>query len=129
MAANCNIAIQGARMRDDFDVEALYAALDSQREAKKMNWKDVAAETGVSASTLTRMAQAKSPDAKGLAALLVWSGFSADEFMATKGSAKRKEPETLAKITAVLRADRSLTKPSAVAIEEILKAAYNRFKE
>jgi transcriptional regulator with XRE-family HTH domain len=116
-------------MRDDFDIAAFYAALDSQREAKRMTWKDVAAETGVSASTLTRMAQAKSPDAKGLAALLVWSGFVADEFMGSKATTKRKEPETLAKITAVLRADRSLSKPSAAAIEEILKAAYNRFKE
>lgn len=116
-------------MRDDFDIEAFYAALDSQREAKGMNWKDVSAETGVSASTLTRMAQGKSPDAKGLAALLVWSGFAAGEFMGDRGRTKRSEPETLAKITAVLRADRSLSKESAAAIEQILRATYNRFRE
>jgi transcriptional regulator with XRE-family HTH domain len=116
-------------MRNDFDTEALYAALDSHREAKKLTWKDVAALTGISASTLTRMAQGKCPDAKGLAALFVWSGFTADEFMRGKPAGKHAGPETLAKITALLRADRSLSKDSAAAIEEILKAAYNRFKE
>ena len=116
-------------MRNDFDTEAFYAALDSQREAKEMTWKDVAGETGVSASTLTRMAQGKSPDAKGLAALLVWSGFTADEFMRGGASHIRNEPETLARITAVLRADSSLSRESTAAIEQILKAAYIRFKE
>lgn len=116
-------------MRDDFDTGAFYAALDSHREAKKLTWKDVAVVTGVSASTLTRMAQGKCPDAKGLAALFVWSGFTASEFMRGKPAGKRAEPETLAKITAVLRADKNLSKDSAVAIEQILKAAYNRFKE
>jgi len=116
-------------MRDDFDTEAFYAALDSQREAKHMTWKDVAAKTGISASTLTRMAQGKSPDAKGLAALFVWSGFTADEFMRGKTGGKRNNPETLAKITALLRADSGLSKESAIAIEQILTAAYNNFKE
>src|SRR4051812_26867405 len=116
-------------MRDDFDTKALYAALDSHRDAKGMNWKEVAEQTGVNASTLTRMAQGKLPDAKGLAALFQWSGFTADEFMRGTSAGKRNEPETLAKITAVLRADKTLSKESASAIEQILKAAYNRFKE
>jgi transcriptional regulator with XRE-family HTH domain len=116
-------------MRDDFDTDAFYAALDSHREAKGMSWKDVAVETGISASTLTRMAQGKSPDAKGLAALFAWSGLTADQFMRGGAARKRNEPATLAKITAVLRADTSLSKESAGAIEQILKAAYNRFKE
>jgi transcriptional regulator with XRE-family HTH domain len=116
-------------MRDDFDTEAFYAALDSQREAKGMTWKEVGAETGVNPSTLTRMAQQKSPDARGLAALLAWSGLSANDFMRGSAAGLRREPETLAKITAVLRADKSLSKESATAIEQIFKAAYNRFKE
>ena len=49
-------------MSENFDVGAFHAALDSQRLAMGLNWKDVAAEAGVSASTLTRMAQGKRPD-------------------------------------------------------------------
>jgi transcriptional regulator with XRE-family HTH domain len=116
-------------MKGAFDAEAFHAALDSQRESRGMNWKEVAAEAGVSASTLARMAQGKCPDASGLAALLAWSGLQANPFMRGGNPKKRNKPETLAQISAVLRADRSLSRESAAAIEQILKAAYNRFKE
>ena len=116
-------------MRGNFDAEALHAALDSQRDARGMTWKQVAAETGVNASTLARMAQGKSPDANGLAALLTWSGLPAEKFIRRTEARGRNEPETLAQITAVLRADRNLSKESAVAIEQILRAAYKRFRE
>jgi transcriptional regulator with XRE-family HTH domain len=114
---------------DNFDVEAFHAALDSQRLAMNMTWKDVAAEAGVSASTLTRMTQGKKPDVDGLAALLRWSGLNAELFIRRSPSDKGKQPEPLAKITAVLRADKSLSKESAEAIEQILRAAYKRFRE
>ena len=40
-----------------FDLGKFHAALNAQREAKGLNWKEVAEESGVSASTLTRMSQ------------------------------------------------------------------------
>ena len=112
-----------------FDIEAFHAALDSQRSAMAMTWKDVAAEADVSASTLTRMAQGKRPDADGLAALLKWSGLQMEMFILKGDADVKKKPETLAQITALLRADKTLKKESAEAIEQILKAAYKRFKE
>ena len=60
-----------------FDAEAFYAALDSQRHSRRLNWKQVAREAGISASTLTRIAQGKRPDVDSLAALLTWSGLKA----------------------------------------------------
>ena len=116
-------------MRDNFDVEAFYAALDSQRMALDMTWKDVAAETEVSASTLTRMAQGKRPDVDGLAALLRWSGLSAESFIRAASKLGQKKPEPLAQITAILRGDRNLTTESATALVQIFKAAYKQFKE
>lgn len=116
-------------MTENFDTEAFRAALDSQRLAMRMTWKQVAEEAGVSASTLTRMAQGKRPDVDGLAALLRWSGLKAEMFIAAKAGSKKKEAEPIAQITAVLRADKSLSRKSAEAIEDILKAAYKRFKE
>jgi transcriptional regulator with XRE-family HTH domain len=116
-------------LTDNFDTEAFRAALDSQRVAMGMTWKEVADEAGVSASTLTRMAQGKRPDVDGLAALLRWSGLKAEMFIVAKGGTKKKEAEPIAQITAVLRADKSLSRASAQAIEEILKAAYKRFRE
>ncbi|MBN9326706.1 MAG: helix-turn-helix transcriptional regulator, partial [Cellulomonas sp.] len=84
-----------------FDAAAFYEALDAERQARRLNWKLVAEASGVSASTLTRMAQGKRPDVDGLAALAAWSGLAVDDFVRT-GDARR-EPEPLAKITTYLR--------------------------
>lgn len=112
--------------RGEFDTPAFYAALDSQRIAKRLTWKDVAAEAGVSASTLTRMSQGRRPDIDGLACLLAWSGLDANDFIK---KTRTTEPEPLAQITAYLRADRNLKAESAKALEEIIHAAYERFRE
>ena len=50
-----------------FDGDAFYRALETTVTARSTTWKQVAAETGVSASTLTRMAQGRRPDAASLA--------------------------------------------------------------
>ena len=112
-----------------FNTEAFHAGLDNQRQAMDMTWKDVAAEAGVSASTLTRMAQGKRPDVDGLAALLKWSGLQAEMFIMKTDAEARKQPDTMAQVTSLLRADRSLSKKSEQGIEQIIKATYKRFKE
>lgn len=112
-------------MRGEFDTAGFYAALDAQRIAKSLTWKDVAAESGVSASTLTRMSQGRRPDVDGLACLLAWSGLDATNFLKKQPN----QPEPLAQIAAYLRADRNLRPDSAKALEEIIRAAYERFRE
>lgn len=111
-----------------FDAEAFYAALDGVREARKMTWKKVAAESGVSASTLTRMAQGRRPDVNGFAKLLAWSGLKADKFVRSEGTPTKK-PETLAMISTYLRADPHLSKQSAAALEELVKVTYRRLRK
>jgi len=111
----------------EFDVESFYAALDSQRQSKKLTWKQVAEQSGISASTLTRMAQGRRPDVDSLAALLAWSGLKAELFV--QGSADQTESEPLAKITAYLRADPHLTPEGAAALEAIVKAGYERLRK
>lgn len=110
-----------------FDTQAFYDALDAARQAKNLNWKQVAGESGVSASTLTRMAQGRSPDVDGLAALAAWSGLNADDFVRTEDG--RPEPEPLAMISTYLRSDKNLSKESATAIDELVKATYERLRQ
>lgn len=107
-----------------FDASSFYEALDAQRRARKLTWKQVATESGVSASTLTRMAQGKRPDVDGLAALAAWSGLAADDFI--RSAASRPEPEPLAKITTYLRSDRNLSPEAATALDQLIKATYAR---
>ncbi len=111
-----------------FDEEGFYAALDAVRETRKLNWKQVAAESGVSASTLTRMAQGRRPDVEGLAKLLAWSTLKADSFIRSQHT-RAKKPETLAMISTYLRADPHLTKESASALEELVKVTYRRLRK
>ena len=47
--------------RITFDREAFYAALNAARLGRQKTWKDVAEETGVNASTLSRMGQVPNP--------------------------------------------------------------------
>ena len=109
-----------------FDNEGFYDALNATRQAKKMSWKQVADETGVSASTLTRMAQGKRPDVDGLAALSSWSGIKADDFV--RSSSRQSEPEPLAMISTYLRADKNLTPDGAAALDEVVRATYERLR-
>jgi transcriptional regulator with XRE-family HTH domain len=109
-----------------FDADAFHAALDGSRRAKGMNWKEVAAASGVSASTLTRMAQGKRPDVDGLAALAAWSGLAADDFV--RSDHGRPEPEPLAMISTYLRSDRHLSPEAARVLDEVVKATYERLR-
>ncbi len=109
-----------------FDAGAFYDALDSVRQARTINWKQVAAESGVSASTLTRMAQGKRPDVNGLAALAAWSGLDADDYVRSEQA--RPDPEPLAKISTYLRSDKNLSPEAATALDQLVKATYERLR-
>ncbi|MFF7473401.1 helix-turn-helix domain-containing protein [Streptomyces sp. NPDC008092] len=111
-----------------FDAEGFYAALDAARLARGLNWKQVAAGSGVSASTLTRMAQGKRPDVDGLAALCAWSGLDADDFVRSEDE-DRPAAEPLAMISTYLRSDRNLSPESAAALEEVIKITYERLRQ
>lgn len=111
-----------------FDSDAFYSALDGVRRARALNWKQVAAESGVSASTLTRMAQGARPDVDGLAALVAWSGLDADDYVRSDGG-DRPQAEPLAMISTYLRSDRNLTPEAATALDELIKATYERLRK
>lgn len=114
--------------KEHFDTDAFYAAIDAQRQAQKLTWKQVANQTGVSASTLTRMAQGKRPDVDGLAALLAWSGLNMNQFISSQ-EIERHEVEPLAMISTYLRSDPHLSPESAKALDELIKATYQHFRK
>ena len=105
-----------------FDGGAFFAALDTERQARQCTWKQVAEECGISASTLTRMAQGRHPDVNGLAALATWSGLDVNRFL--RNPSAWKEPEPLAVISSCLHSDPRLNERAAVALDQMVKAAY-----
>src|SRR5271170_942397 len=100
-----------------FNGDAFYRALETTVTARKKAWKQVSAETGVSASTLTRMAQGRRPDAASLAALSAWSGLNPSDFVQ---AAYTKPPrEAISQISTLLRTDPNLDAEAAAAMEAI----------
>lgn len=110
-----------------FDGEAFYKALETVVKQIDKTWKQVASETGVGASTLTRMAQGKKPDAASLAALSAWAGLNPSDFV--NAPYKKQGTEPMAKISALLRADPALDRQSADAVEAIVRAAYQQLRK
>lgn len=108
-----------------FDSEGFYSALATTVGAKGVTWKQVSTDTGVSASTLTRMAQGQYPDAASLAALSKWAGVNPADFVGQK----KVTPEPLQAITTLLRADPRLKPESAKALEAIIRTAYEQLKD
>ena len=110
-----------------FDGDGFYRALENTVTARSKTWKQVAAETGVSASTLARMAQGRRPDAASLAALSAWAGLNPSDFV--DAPYKIARPEPMAGISTLLRSDPSLDAQAAEALEAIVRAAYERFRK
>jgi transcriptional regulator with XRE-family HTH domain len=110
-----------------FDATGFYDALDAIRIARDLSWRDVARSAGISASTLTRMAQEKRPDVDSLAALCAWSGLKADDYIETVHH--RPQAESVAAITSLLRSDRNLSPESVARLSEIISVTYRHMKK
>jgi transcriptional regulator with XRE-family HTH domain len=120
---------ESLKMADAYlDVDALYGALDATRKEKELSWRDIAKEAGVSASTLTRMAQGKRPDVDGFASLVAWLGVPADYFIRRTDQGSKRTASPMAMISTYLRADKHLDKKSAEALEDIIQVAWRTLK-
>ena len=117
----------GKPRKGRFDADGFYAALDAERRSRRYTWKQVAQEAQVSASTLTRMAQGRRPDVDSLAALVTWAGLSADTFVGNDRPAS--EPGTLTMISTYLKGDPQLTSEAAEAMDQLVKATYERMRK
>ena len=115
------------RKSGHFDAMGFYQALDATRRSRGGTWREVATQSGVAASTLTRMAQGKRPDVDSLAALAAWSGLRVDDFVRSEAPSRKAEP--LAMISTYLRSDPHLNKEAAAALDEVIKATYARLRK
>lgn len=111
------------------DVGALYAALDQKRRQEDLTWRKLAKLMEISPSTFTRMAQGRHPDVDTFIALCSWLGIPAESFARDRVESEEEEDNTLAVVSTHLRASRKLSPKSAEAIEEIVRAAYQRLKD
>ena len=110
--------------RLNFDFAAFFKALSATVAARDISWKAVSEQTGVSQSTLSRMSKSRQPDAASLTALSAWSGLNPVNFT----TAPKNDPEAVAMVSRLLRADPNLDEDGADALEAIITTAYERLK-
>lgn len=118
------------------NTEELGRAIRRKREQLGLSLRDVADETDVSASTLSRIENGTGkPDADNIARLTAWLDVPMERIL------RGRSPESQAKnpvvyypqeptpeiVEAHLRADRNLTPETAAALSELFRVAYRQF--
>ena len=120
------------------NTKELGRAIKRKREEMGLSLRDVANETQVSASTLSRIENGTGkPDADNIARLTAWLDMPVDRVMKkTAHNADTVEPviyypheSTPSIIEAHLRADRNLTPETARALSEMFRVAYAQFRK
>jgi transcriptional regulator with XRE-family HTH domain len=116
----------------------LGSAIRRRREEQGMSLRDLADETGVSASTLSRIENGTGkPDADNIARLAAWLDMPIERVM-HHGHRAASDPKPVVYyphestpeiVEAHLRADKHLTPQTAKALSELFRVAYAQFSE
>lgn len=123
-------------MKSLVDTAELGRSIRRKREDAGLSLRDVADETGVSASTLSRIENGTGkPDADNIARLTAWLNVPMERIMGRRqlegGESKPVvyfPQEAMPDIVeAHLRADRNLTPETAKALSELFRVAYTQF--
>ena len=122
--ASMTLRAAPAQMSKGFNARAFYEVLASIVGVRSLTWREVARQTGITPSTLTRMGQGRQPDASSLAALSAWAGLNPADFVERPTEAARAH--LLVVLSRVLRADPGLRAEAANALEEIMRIAYDQ---
>jgi transcriptional regulator with XRE-family HTH domain len=114
----------------------LGVAIKRRREERGLSLRDVADETDVSASTLSRIENGTGrPDADNIARLTQWLDMPVDRLMNPNRTDKVEavvyypHEKTTDIIEAHLRADKNLTPETAKALSELFRVAYKQFSK
>lgn len=112
------------------NVDALYAALNREREVRHVSWREIAKEAGISPSTLSRMRHGEArPSVDAFAALASWLGASQDAFVEHEGRIDHDQDQDLvAYLAPLLRARKDLAEEDVQYLEDIITAAVNRLR-
>jgi transcriptional regulator with XRE-family HTH domain len=115
--------------QDLIHIDALIAALDSERKTRQLSWRQLAKDAGVSPSTLTRMQQGKSPDVNTFSALTTWLDIPAERFYADQPHQPASHEDPMAVISSLLRGKKKMNPKAMTALQELVNAAFKLSKE
>jgi len=113
-------------MSAGLNVAALHGALDAERQSRRMSWRQVAREAGISPSTLSRLGNGFKPDVDAFAKLVGWLGVQADKFFVGEEPVGYR-PDLVAELAPLLRARQDLSERDVAYLEDLIGAAVRRF--
>src|SRR6185503_20600649 len=128
--------LMGRSQKNLVNTSELGRAVKRRREEQGLSLRDVADQTGVSASTLSRIENGTGkPDAENIARLTSWLDVPMERILARRQTndeeakavvyfPRESTPEI---VEAHLRADRNLTSETAAALSELFRVAYTQF--
>ncbi|HXF42472.1 MAG TPA: helix-turn-helix domain-containing protein [Pyrinomonadaceae bacterium] len=123
-----------SKNKDLIDIKELGDSVRRRRLDLKMSLRQVADETGISASTLSRIENGTGkPEAENIAALSAWLNIPIERVLKVDGDSDQPpvvyypQESTPDIVAAHLRADKKLPKPSAEALAELFRVAYQQF--
>jgi transcriptional regulator with XRE-family HTH domain len=114
------------------DVVGLHAALDAARQGRGWSWRQLARELGLSASTMSRLANGQKPDVDAFAAMVAWLQTDANKFIITEERRRERyeqeEPDLVALLAPLLRARRDLDDKDIDHLQELIRSAVRHFE-
>lgn len=108
------------------DARSLQDALDQARIAKGLSWRQLAADSGVTPSLLSRLRNGYKPDADGFMTLVRWLGMPAERFLVPDDNTPSQRPELTAELAPLLRARKDLDESDIEMLQDVIQATLRR---
>lgn len=116
-------------MSGRLDAGKLYAALDAERAANGLSWRQLAADAGVSTSLVSRMGNGHRPDLDGFIALVQWLGMPAETFMIwPEDRHPRRKLSLEAQLAPLLRAQEELAEEDRQHLIDMVNMTIRHFR-
>ncbi len=115
-------------IKNGFDMVGFFTAVEMEKNARSCTWRQVADDTGMSASSLTRLSHGHKLDPDGVAALAAWAGIDLNKFVGGQviegGGA-----DSLGQVRALLRADKNLEPRDKEYLQQVIELEYTHARK
>jgi hypothetical protein len=116
-------------VKRELDIQAFYAAVESQKSTLGVTWSSLAAELELdSQDVFTSMSRGVVPDANALLTLAAWLGAPLEAFAHGEVVAPDPRQHAMDSISSYLSVNASLAPESQAAIDSVLRAAYKQLQ-
>lgn len=104
---------------------ALKDALDQARISRELSWRQLATQSGVTPSLLSRLRNGHNPDAEGFMTLVKWLRMPAETFLIDDNE-PLEQPELSAQLAPLLRARQDLNEEDIAMLQDVIQATLRR---